>query len=117
MHIRSRRPVTITPKGPRHLAPAWILERKRVRHVGRSEHLPQHGEDLRLRYGVGLILNNVGLGGDDSDEEDSRAGEEAGAWWSSQLVCCMHGSLDRDCERGFGGVGVGVERRGKGEGW
>jgi len=81
MYIRPRRPVTITAKGPRHPTPPRILKRNRLRHIGRSEHPPQHGEDLRLRYRVGLVFDNVGLGGDDGDEEDAGAGEEAGTWW------------------------------------
>jgi len=81
MHFEGRAggPVTVAAERPGGGAPAGIHEGGGLRDVGRAVHVAEDGEDLGLRGGVVLVLGGVGLVGDDCDEEDAGAGEEAGA--------------------------------------
>lgn len=70
------RPIGVAAVGPGRGAPAGIHEINRLRHVLGTEHLAQGREDLGFGEVVGLLVDDVGLVGDDGDEEDAAAGEE-----------------------------------------
>ena len=74
----SGRPVGVAAVGPGRGAPARIHEVDGLGDVGGAEHLAQRDEDLLLCGFVGLVVDDVGLVGDDGDEEDAAAGEEVG---------------------------------------
>lgn len=75
---RARRPVGVAAVGPGHAAPAGIHKGCGLGDVCFAEHVSKHGEDLGLGGGVVLGFDAVALLGDDGDEEDGGAGEEAG---------------------------------------
>ena len=74
---QSRRPIGIRPVRPGRGAPAGIHEIDRLRDIFRTEHLAQRNEDLLLRRLIILSVDDDGLVGDDGNEEDAAAGEEA----------------------------------------
>ena len=80
MHLQTRawRPVGVTAVGPGLQAPAWVEEGRWLGDIFRAVHVAEHGEDLGFCGIVVLGFDDVGLGGDDGDEQDARAGEEAG---------------------------------------
>ena len=75
---KSGRPIRIATVGPGGGAPARIHKVEGLGDVVSAEHLTQRDEDLLLCGFVGLVVDDVGLVGDDGDEEDAAAGEEVG---------------------------------------
>ena len=70
-------PVAVAAECPRGGAPPRVHEGGGLRDVFRAVHVAQDGEDLGFRGCVVLVLRGIGLLGDNCDEEDPGAGEEA----------------------------------------
>ena len=81
MHLQTRagRPIAVAAEGPGGFGPARIHKRRGFGDVGRAIHCTEDGEDLLFGFLVVLMFDNVGLRGDDRDEEYSGPGEEARA--------------------------------------
>ena len=79
MHFEARTggPVAVATEGPGGGAPAGIHEGRGLRDVLGAIHVAEDGKDLGFGGGIVLVFGGIGLIGDDGDEEDPGAGEEA----------------------------------------